>query len=214
MQRSNFVSALTLLIVAFCFILIVLVRSGTLPFAQPLVTLLYEWTVTLAGFALTLGIVSVLWVHLQRVRSGGQGWAHSLVLIVTLLIIFVAGLINPAAGSNTTGANSLLVEWIFDHLLTPGQATLFALLAFFMAAAAFRYLRIGRTGGAWMLAGALTTLLAQMPISANLLSPAVGNLADWLLTYPVMATLRGVLLGSALALLIGGVRFLLGRGGS
>ena len=213
MQRSNFALALTLLIVAFCFILIVLVRSGTLPFAQPLVSVLYEWTVTLAGFALVLGIVSVLWVHLQRVRSGGQGWAHSLVLIVTLLIIFVAGLINPA-GSDTTGVDSPMAQWIFDHLLAPGQATLFALLAFFMAAAAFRYLRIGRTGGAWMLAGALITLLAQMPISANLLSPAVGSLADWLLTYPVMATLRGLLLGSALALLIGSVRFLLGRGGS
>jgi hypothetical protein len=203
MQR--FSPLLTLLIVVGCFVLIVLARAGTLPFVQPLVTLLYEWTITLTGFALLLAIVSVLWLHLQRVQSGSQGWAHSLVLVVTLLIVFVAGLMDPA------GAGSPLVEWLFDHLLAPGQATLFALLAFFMAAAAFRYLRIGRVGGAWMLAGALITLLAQMPATANLLSPVIGPLANWLLDYPIMATLRGVLLGSALTLLIGGVRFLLGR---
>ncbi|MDQ3249115.1 MAG: hypothetical protein M3Q45_07880, partial [Chloroflexota bacterium] len=90
-------------------------------------------------------------------------------------------------------------------------AMLFALTAFFMAAAAYRVLRVGRTGGAWMLTGVLLMLVAQMPVASNLLPPAWAALAGWTLTYPVMATLRGALLGSALALLIAGVRFLTGR---
>jgi hypothetical protein len=104
-----------------------------------------------------------------------------------------------------------VVEWIFDAIIAPGQASLFALLAFFMAAAAYRYMRIGRPGGAWMLAGVLAIFLVQMPASAAMTPPAFGPVVDWLLVEPVTATVRGVLLGSSLGLLIVGLRFLLGR---
>src|SRR5690242_16801919 len=89
--------------------------------------------------------------------NGVAGWPHSLALVATLVAVFVAGLLNA------NGVRGPIVEWIFDSVIAPGQATLFALTAFFMAAAAFRWLRIGRAGGGWMLVGALLILLAQMP---------------------------------------------------
>jgi hypothetical protein len=84
-------------------------------------------------------------------------------------------------------------------------------LAFFMAAAAYHYLRIGRPGGAWMLAGVLVIFLAQMPASVSILGPDFGSIVNWLLIEPVTATMRGVLLGSSLGLAIVGLRFLFGR---
>lgn len=55
-------------------------------------------------------------------------------------------------------------------------------------------------------------LVLQMPASANLLPHAWSEAMAWLLQMPMMATYRGALLGSALALLIVGTRYLLGRG--
>jgi hypothetical protein len=159
----------------------------------------------LAGFALLLGVANVFLVHLRRIYTGQPGWTASMGLLVALFAVFVAGLVDPR------GAASPLVEWLFDSIIAPGQATLFALLAFFMAAAAYRYLRIGRTGGAWMLAGTLLMLVAQLPVAASSLPDSFKLWMDWLLMQPVMAVMRGALLGSGLALLIVGLRFLLGR---
>jgi hypothetical protein len=62
-----------------------------------------------------------------------------------------------------------------------------------------------------MLAGVLAIFLVQMPASAAMTPPVLGPVVDWLLVEPVTATVRGVLLGSSLGLLIVGLRFLLGR---
>lgn len=199
---SNFV---TLTIVVSCFILIAFERSGVAPFLHGAVVMLYQWLLLLATFALLLGIANVLTVHLRRIQSGQADWTYSLLLVIACSAVLVAGLLQPA------GVTSPTVEWIFDALLAPGQATLYALLFFFMAAAAYQYLRVIHPAGRWMLAGALVVLIAQMPATYNLAPSVLGAWVGWLLQVPVMATVRGALLGSALALLVFGLRFLLGR---
>jgi len=205
MPRFALTNYFVLLIIIGCLILIIIDRTGLFPFLRLVTTTLYGWVLLLGGFALLLGVVNVLLVHVQRIQSGQAGWTHSLVLVATLCAVFVAGLLDG------NGTHSQMVEWIFDRLIAPGQAMLFALTLFFMGAAAFRWLRIGWDGGGWMLAGALLMLLAQMPATNPLLPPAWLDLTRWLLTVPVMATLRGALLGSGLALVIASLRFLLGR---
>lgn len=164
--------------------------------------MLYEWGLLLAAFALLLGILNVAWVHLRQVVVGSRGWPQSLTLLAALLATLILGL----AGSE--GVRSPLVEWIFDSVIAPGQATLFALPAFFMVVAGYRYLRIGRTGGLWMLAGALLMMAGQIPLAHNLLPAPVAEVTAWLLDVPAMAALRGALLGSAFALILVGLRAL------
>lgn len=196
---------LTLGIMFVCLILIALDRAGSVPLLHGLVVTLYEWLLLLASFALLLGIVHLLLTHLRRIQHGRPDWTYSLLLVVACSAVFVAGLLQPS------GVTSPTVEWIFDALIAPGQATLYAVLFFFMAAAAYQYLRVTHPAGRWMLAGALLVLIAQMPASAALLPRAYGEWVAWLLQVPVMATVRGAILGSTLALLFFGVRFLLGR---
>lgn len=204
MTRFSLNSLFSLLIVLTCFVVIALDRTGALPALRPVTTLLYNWALLLAGFALLLGVVNVLLVHLRRIYSGQPDWVMSIGLVVALLAVLIAGLLDGR------GAAGPVVEWLFDSIIAPGQATLFALLAFFMAAAAYRYLRIGRVGGGWMLIGALLVFLAQMPAAVALLPTELDPLvATWFLPL-LTAVLRGALLGSALALLIIGVRFLVG----
>jgi hypothetical protein len=176
----------------------------------------FETVLLLAGVSLLLGVVNVLALHLRRIVLGQQDWPLSLLLIAVLIAVAGAGLLTPA------GAASPLLEWVFDALIAPGQRALFALLVFFMAAAAFQFLRIGQRGGLWMLAGFLLLLLVQTPLPLWLLSqkqlPAAAsfldpltNAARWLLDVPAMAALRGVLLGGSLAWIVIGARLLLGK---
>jgi hypothetical protein len=204
-KKFTAISYLLLLIVVGCFAVIVLDRVFGVPVLRQMSTALYQWTIVLAAVALLLGVANVALVHVQRIYAGGRDWGNSLLLVVVLLTVFIAGLVEP------NGATGEVVEEIFDAIIAPGQASLFALLAFFMAAAAYRYLRIGRPGGAWMLAGALVIFVVQTPASASMLPPTFGPIVNWLLIEPVTATVRGVLLGSSLGLVIVGLRFLLGR---
>ena len=199
------INYLTIMIVVSVLTVVAVDRLQWSPSLRLLTTHLYRTVIYFGAFAVILGTLNILWLHLQRIRRGERGWANSIVLLLTAVIVIAAGVLDPA------GAQSVLVEWIFDSLIFPGQATLFALLAFFMVSAAFRFLRIGRPGAGWLLAGALVILLIQMPATNRSLPAGAGKIGDWLLNVPVMATLRGAILGSSLALLLAGLRFVTGR---
>ncbi|BAL98559.1 MULTISPECIES: hypothetical protein [Caldilinea] len=205
--RTNWLFVLLFLV---ALIFVGVTRLDGVPTATLLREIGFEWVIILAGVALLLGVVNVIWLHIRRILRGERDWILSLALLAVLTAVVGTGLLSPA------GMVSPLLEWIFDALIAPGQAALYAMLVFFMAAAAFQYLRIGRRGGTWMLLGFFLVLLVQTPFDATALGlgETIGRLADtarWFLDAPVMAALRGVLLGSALALLVTGCRFLLGK---
>lgn len=205
--HSLWINRLGLALIFIIAAVIVASRFDLLPGLQPTATLLYAWVLLLAAFALLLGIASVVWVHLGRILGGEPEWGLSLLLLIGLLGVFFIGILSPA------GATSPLMEWIFDALIAPGQASLFALTGFFVAAAAYRYLRLDRPDALWILVGVLLALLVQTPLSQQLLPPIFTSLADWLLVWPIMAALRGALLGAALAAVFVGLR-LLAQGGN
>ena len=96
--------------------------------------------------------------------------------------MLASGLLSPFGASSLT-------EWLFDAIIAPGQATLFALLAFFMIAAAYRLLR-GPQRRRLDATGALLMLTAQAPAAGVWMSPGLTRFAGWTLDVPVMATLR------------------------
>lgn len=185
--------------------LIVLDRLLPTPTTQTVVAILYQWLLLLGGVALLLGLVNVGWLHMGRVLRGQRDWVLSLLLVAVMLAVFVAGVVNPA------GPASPLLTWVFDNVLAPGQLALFALLALVMAAAAYRFVHVGQPGGVWLLAGLLLVLVVQMPMSSAWLPAWLVGATFWFVDTPVMAALRGALLGSGIALLIVGLRLLLGR---
>ena len=182
-------------VVAFTVLLFV-DRSGPPGLLRPVTTTVYEWLALVGASVLLLGVLNVAVVHLRRIQQGQLEWLSSVALLAALVTTLVVGLLDPA------GEQGRVLEWLFDSVIAPGQSTLFALLAFFLAAAAYQYLRIGRTGGAWMLAGALLMLMVQMPASQQWLPSPLTQWMGWLLEYPVMAALRGAVVGSALALVV------------
>lgn len=201
--RALRLNILVLLILGAVLLLLGIDRFVEIEPLRALAIVIYEWGILLSAFALLLGAVNVAWVHVRRITIGEAGWAQSLLLVVALVVVLATGLFS------TTGVRSPLVELVFDTIIAPGQATLFALLAFFMAAAAYRYLRIGRQGGVWLLVGVLLVFAVQMPIANAAMPSALANFVNWMVDVPAMSALRGALLGSSFALIIVAIRFLL-----
>ena len=152
----------------------------------------------LAAFALLLGLLVLLAAHARRLKRGSQP-GLSVVLILALLGTLAVGLLLPGSATLT---------WIFDYVYYPLQSTMAALLAFFAVSAAYRSFRL-RNAHAWiLLVVSLFLFLTQLPQAAQL-SPYMPMARDWLLSVPVTAGMRGILLGTALGTIATALRILL-----
>ncbi|NLD72729.1 MAG: hypothetical protein GX649_08430, partial [Chloroflexi bacterium] len=98
--------------------------------------------------------------------------------------------------------------WLFRHIYYPLEATLGALLAFFVIGAAYRAFRIRSVEAAILLASTLLTLVVQLPVIGTLV-PYLAALRVWLYAVPVTAGVRGILLGVALGTILTSLRVLL-----
>ncbi len=196
--NATWTNRIGLLIATGAALLVLVDRANLWPGTRPYATLLYSWVLLLSGFALLLGLANVLLVHLWKVAKGQEEWVLSLFLIGVMLVVLVMGLLAPS------GTTSPVMEWIFDSIIAPSQAALFALTAFFLMAAAYRFLRLSHPGGVWILLGVFLTLLVQTPFTQANLPGIFVDFVDWLLIWPVMAALRGALLGVGLAAVLTG----------
>jgi hypothetical protein len=168
-------------------------------------TALIDTVVIVAAIALFLGLLNVLRVHLQIIRRQPSDRLYSLVLIAAMLVVLVAGL--PILPNQPSGPSQPLVQWIFEYIQAPIQASLSGLLVFFVMTAAYRLLRARNVESALMLITALLVLAGQTAVG---LVPVLPEIRDWILDVPAMAGVRGILLGVALGALLTGIRLLLG----
>ena len=156
-----------------------------------------KWAIIVAAFAMVLGFFNVLIVHLNKILRFKQGWFYSIFLVLTMMIVLILGLIEGPQGS--------LTSRIFQYVLFPLQATIFSLLAFFVASAAYRAFRLRSWESALLVITGVIVLLGQVP-----LWEALTSFKEWILGVPSMASARGILLGVALGTIATGLRVLLG----
>lgn len=161
---------------------------------------LVEWAGIVIAFALLLGFVNVITVHWDRIHTRKPGTIYSVVLLVSLLGTLILGLGGP---------NSPNGQFIFEFVLLPLEATLFALLAFFIATAAFRAFRVRNLETFFFVLFAVIVLLGQVPVGIYLW-PELPVIKDWILNVPTLAGVRGILLGVALGTIATGLRVLMG----
>jgi hypothetical protein len=160
---------------------------------------LVEGVAILAAFALWLGIVNLLGVHARRIVVGERSRGFSAVLIIALLATLAVGVAAPA---------SVEIAWVFNYVYYPLQATMAALLAFFVVSAAYRAFKLRNIQALILLVTGLVVFLTQLPFSSAI-SPSLPVLRDWILSVPVTAGTRGIILGVALGTITTSLRILL-----
>ena len=181
------------------------------PLLSTIGTYFIDCAVIIAAFALFLGLLNVVRVHLHHIRERTKTWPYSVLLLVALFAVLAVGLVtltpSQADQSQPSGPSHPALQWIYANVMAPIQATLGALLAFLTLAAAYRLFRIRDAASVVMLVVTLLVLAGQASFG---LLPVLPELRDWILDVPALAGMRGILLGVALGTVLAGIRLLLG----
>lgn len=173
--------------------------------------MLVEWAVVIAAAAILVGVISLLGVHWQKIRSRQKNSAYSILLIFSLVITFLLGLL----GTNTfltslLGINISLTGLVMDAIIVPAEATLMALLAVTLIYASARLLRRRADAMSFIFLGiAIVFLLVSAPLPIGKL-PGADELKWFINEFFAVAGARGILIGVALGALTTGLRVLFG----
>ena len=181
------------------------------------------WFNILAVFAFILGGASLLKSHLLRVLQRRPDWPYSVVTLVSFLGVLVIGLFKLGGPPGLQGEVTAPDAWlrsVFVALYEPLMATLFALLAFFVASAAYRAFRLRSREASILLGAASVVLLGRTPLGtwlSDLLPSSLAflrldTLSMWLMRVPNVAGQRAILIGIAIGVAALTLRILAGRG--
>ncbi len=178
------------------------------------------WFDILACFAFVLGGGNLLKVHLRKVSARGKDWAYSAVTVASFLVMLVAGLFKLGAPSWDTDfiGDGTWFKAIYDATFAPLQATMFSLLAFFVASASFRAFRAKTREATLLLVAASIILVGRTPLGDTLTAwlprplefLRIANLSNWLLSVPNLAGQRAIMVGIALGVISTSLKLILG----
>lgn len=172
---------------------------------------LQQCAVIVVAFGYVLGGANVLQVNFDGIYKRQTDWPYKIVLVVSLLVTLFFGIKEGRTWQDTSSVSM----WIYNQLYSPMSATMFSLLAFFIASAAFRAFRIRTVEAGLLAAAALIVMLGRVPIgdvmTQWLPEPLrLGAVQDWIMNFPQNAAKRAVLIGAAMGVMATGLRVILG----
>jgi len=177
--------------------------------------LAYITAVLTAAFAIgVINLTRVHWINIKRKRAT---WRYSVILLLSLYGMLVFSVIaSPfALDPNATVIPASVIQFstpIWDFLyykvLVNINSSIFSLLAFFIASAAYRAFKARSVESTILLVAGLLVILGQAPI-ADLIWPGLSMIRDWIMAFPNAAGQRGILIGTALGIIVFSVRRLI-----
>lgn len=166
------------------------------------------WFAVVSGFAMILGIDSLLKVHFKKVFSLKTGWAYSLLLILGFVATVITGMESGLRHGSPFKLGCSFM-FIYTYFIVPLQGTMFSLLAFFIASAAYRAFRARSFTSTLLLVAATIVMLGRVP-GGESLSSWFPLASEWIMNYPQLAAKRGILIGAYLGAAATSLRILLG----
>ena len=150
---------------------IVMILSYFLPPAESWGEEVAVWFDILAGIAFILGGGNLLKSQLQKVSDRRPGWGYAAVTAIAFLATLIVGLGKigvppvdryPLSGwSGEANAEGSAFWWIYEFAFKPLTSTVFAMLAFYVASAAFRAFRAKNIEATLLLGTAFIILLGR-----------------------------------------------------
>jgi len=172
---------------------------------------LQQCAVIVVAFGYVLGGANALTVNLSAIARRQPDWPYKVVLVATLVFTVAIGLKEGRHWQDEHTISMFLYNQVYSSM----QGTMFALLAFFIASAAFRAFRVRTLEAGLLAAAALIVMLGRVPIgdqmTAWLQAPLrLGAVQDWIMNVPQNAAKRAILMGAALGVMATGLRVILG----
>ena len=172
---------------------------------------LQQCAVIMTAFGYVLGGASALRVNLEGIARRQSDWPYKIVLVASLLFTVGIGL---KEGRHWQDDHTVSM-FLYNQVYSPMQGTMFALLAFYIASAAFRAFRIRTVEAGLLAVAALIVMLGRVPVgdsmTAWLPEPLrLGAMQEWIMDVPQSAAKRAVLMGAAMGVMATGLRVILG----
>ncbi len=150
---------------------LVLIVSSFIPATESWGDVAMTWFNILAAIAMLLGTLNLLRMSLQKISDRRPGWGYAGITVVAMLATIAVGLLKVgvppnekhpgAAWSGEYNVEGSGTWWMFQYVMSPITATMFAMLAFFVASAAFRAFRAKNAEASILLATAVIVLLGK-----------------------------------------------------
>jgi hypothetical protein len=188
------------------------------------------WFNILAAVAFVLGGGNLIKLNLAKISARRPGWGYAAVTLAAFLATIFVGLFKvgvppseefPAfAWAGAYKSEGSVFWWLFEYVLTPLNQTMFALLAFYVASAAFRSFRAKNAEATVLLATAFLVMLGRtaagywltsgIDADGPLAALRLESLADTAMTVFNLAGMRAIMIGIALGVIATSLKILLG----
>jgi hypothetical protein len=159
-----------------------------------------DWVMVIGILSLPLGIWSLVKANVNKLQVRDERF-YSAVLLLGFLVMVISGW---TAESRTMGVHLA----IFQNVLIPIQATIFSLLAFFVASAAYRAFRARSVLATILLLTAFIIMFRFIPLGP--ISDVNNWLVEKILMVPNMAAKRAIAMGIALGATATAIKIILG----
>ncbi len=130
-----------------------------------------DWYIIVAGFTMILGIDSLIVHHWKKIRRREAGWFHSVALILSFIVTILWGFQSGVKTGHFLSPESSFRAYFYLYIFVPLQATMFALLAFFIASAAYRAFRARTRDATLLLVAAALVMLGRVPGGEHAMMP-------------------------------------------
>ena len=191
------------LVLCFVFgIVMIFTQFSPHSFSQGIYEEVISWALIIGPFALVLATVTLIQTHATRIRRRTEHWQYSLVVFAGLIIMVLIGI--------PYGPQNSIFEWLYNNVQLPMDATMFSLLAFFIASAAYRAFRARTFEASLLLITALIVMMGNVPVGDLLSNDTASKARQWILDNPNLSARRGIILGVSLGVISQSIRIILG----
>jgi len=181
------------------------------------------WMRIIVAFAMGLGIVSLFHLHITKIKRKAPAWGFSIIVFISLFGMIVAGIYCGSTEINTATGKLTIYGWLFQNLIVPLQSTMFSILAFYIASAAFKAFRAKTKEATILLVAAIIVMFGRVPmgewvwqqiptfqIGGIILPPTIGEITGWIMNVPNMAAQGGISLGICLGIIAMSLKIIFG----
>jgi hypothetical protein len=171
---------------------------------------LRQWAIIVISFAYVLGVANILRINYHVVQRKGRDWPYKIILVLSLFFMVTVGIIFDELGIALGGiGEGTIFGWMYYHAQYPLQATMFSLLAFFIASAAFRAFKIRTFQASLLAVTAILVMIGRVPVGESLWA-SFPDFTEWIMNVPQLAGKRAIMIGAALGAISTALKVLTG----
>jgi hypothetical protein len=199
----------------------VLILSVFFPYTESLGEDFSVFFDIIASIAFILGGGNLIKMFGLKIIKRRPGWGYALVAVIGFVITLAVGLLKSGNPEGITGnllATTSSFKWVYDYIFKPCGATMFALLAFYVASASYRAFRAKNTEAVILLVTAFIILLGRTfigTLATTWLPPQldflrVPNIASWIMVVLNQSGNRAIMIGISLGIISTSLKVILG----